>query len=120
MTPNPSRAPAGNDGQAVLGPRYYSAQELTQKPAFLHDNGAPTPTFIPDVFPLPVLANVYINEQGSVDEVVLGESFLSDIAKKFIVDSFTAMQFTPGLLGTLPVKSVLITEVKLNPALPHR
>lgn len=110
------------DGSAdtTVGPRYYRTDELTAKPVFLRDDGAPTPTFIPDVLPLPVMVSIYINEQGSVDDVVLSESFLSDIAKKFIVDSFIAMQFSPGMLGTLPVKSVLKTEVKLPPALSPR
>jgi len=100
------------------GAVYYTPDQLSAKPVFLRDEGAPTPQFIPDVMPLPVLATVFINESGTVDEVHLGESFLSSTAKDFIVSSFKSMQFTPGMLGELPVKSQLTTEVRLNPALP--
>jgi hypothetical protein len=104
--------------ESALGAYYFSSEKLSAKPIFLRDSGAPNPTFVPDVMPLPVLVNVYINEQGHVDHVVLSDNFLSPIAKQFIVDSFTAMEFSPGMMGTLPVKSRLTTEVKLNPALP--
>jgi hypothetical protein len=107
-----------SEGESSLGAHYFSPDDLTVKPAFLRDDGAPAPTFIPDVMPLPVLVSLYINEQGGVDQVVLGESFLSDTAKRFIVDSFNAAQFSPGMLGSLAVKSVLIIEVKLDPTLP--
>ena len=76
--------------------------------------------FIPDVMPLPVIAHIYISEQGTVDSVVLNDNFLSDIARQYIEASFASMEFTPGLLGTLPVKSELAIEVKLDPTLPVR
>jgi len=68
--------------------------------------------------PIPVVAHIYINENGRVDAVVLEDNFLSETARQFIEASFTAMEFRPGLLGTLPVKSELTIEVKLDPALP--
>lgn len=68
--------------------------------------------------PLPVMVTVFINEDGTVDEVALAESFLSNEAKDFIVHSFKAMQFSPGKLGAVSVKSQLSFEVNLNPALP--
>ena len=106
------------EGESPLGAHYFSSEDLTVKPVFLRDDAAPAPTFIPDVMPLPVLAHLYINEQGGVDQVVLGESFLSDTAKKFILSSFNTSQFSPGMLGSLAVKSILTIEVKLDPTLP--
>ena len=106
------------EGESPLGAHYFSSDDLTVRPVFLRDDGAPAPTFIPDVMPLPVLARLYINEQGGVDQVVLGESFLSDTAKQFILSSFNTSQFSPGMLGSLAVKSILTIEVKLDPTLP--
>jgi hypothetical protein len=110
----------GPEGESPFGAHYFSSDDLTVKPVFLRDEGAPAPTFIPDVMPLPVLAHLYINEQGGVDQVVLGESFLSDTAKQFILSSFNTSQFSPGMLGSLAVKSILTIEVKLDPTLPTR
>jgi hypothetical protein len=114
---SPSSAPE-EVAESGLGAYYFSSEELNAKPIFLRDAGAPSPTFVPDVMPLPVLVSVYINEQGRVDQVVLSDNFLSPIARQFIADSFNAMEFSPGMIGSLPVKSRLTTEVKLNPALP--
>jgi hypothetical protein len=109
------------DGSAsALDTYYFAAEELTAKPMFLRDKGAPSPTAMPDVLPLPVLAQVFIDEQGEVVQVVLSDNFLSDPARTFIVDSFLATQFTPGRMGALAVKSRLTIEVRLDPALPSR
>ena len=117
-TPPPGPMQEGN--AATLDAHYFAPDELTAEPVFLRDKRAPSPTFIPDVLPLPVLAYVYIDEHGDVVQVVLGDNFLSEIARSFIVDSFLATQFTPGMLGSLAVKSMLTVEVKLDPALPVR
>jgi hypothetical protein len=111
-------SPPSPDTTANIGLYYYPTEALTAKPIFLHAIGAPDPMFIPDVMPLPVVAHVYISENGHVDAVVLDDNFLSDTALQFIEASFTAMEFRPGLLGTLPVKSELTIEIKLDPALP--
>jgi hypothetical protein len=97
---------------------YFSAEQLTAKPVFLSNGGGDDSTFIPDIYPLPVVVHLFISEQGNIDKVVLEESFLSDTAKNFIVDSFTPMKFSPGMLGNFAVKSQLMIEVKLNPSLP--
>ena len=114
----PRQTPESNT--TFLETHYFAPEELTTKPVFLRDKGAPSPTYIPDVMPLPVLASVYIDERGEVVQVALSDNFLSEAARTFIVESFLATQFTPGMLGSLAVKSVLTVEVKLDPALPSR
>jgi hypothetical protein len=106
------------EGESPWGVHYFPSDDLTVKPIFLRDDGVHAPTYIPDVMPLPVLAHLYINEQGGVDQVVIEESFLSDTAKQFILRSFNTSQFSPGMLGSLAVKSILTIEVKLDPTLP--
>ena len=110
--------PTSLDTTANLGLYYFPTVALTVKPVLLRDTGAPDPKFIPDVMPIPVVAHIYISENGHVDAVVLDDNLLSETARQFIEASFTAMEFSPGLLGTLPVKSELTIEVKLDPALP--
>ncbi|WP_342617903.1 hypothetical protein [Rhodoferax sp. GW822-FHT02A01] len=117
---HPSEVSTIPSGDSVSGPYYFPVEQLTSKPAFLDDSGAPPATFIPDVMPLPVMVRIFINENGKVDRVVLSDNFLSEIARKLIVDSFTAMRFSPGILGTLAVKSLLEFEVKLDPTLPSQ
>ena len=97
---------------------YFSPDELSVKPQLVSDAGVSGPTFIPDILPLPVLVQLLINEQGGVDRVILGENFLSDVARKYIVESFSGMKFSPGMLGSFPVKSQLQIVVNLDPAIP--
>jgi hypothetical protein len=97
---------------------YFSPDELSVKPQLMSDAEVSGPTFIPDILPLPVLVQLLINEQGGVDRVILGENFLSDVARKYIVESFSGMKFSPGMLGALPVKSQLQIVVNLDPAIP--
>lgn len=97
---------------------YFPPDELSVKPQLMSDTAVSGPTFIPDILPLPVLVQLLINEQGGVDRVILGENFLSDVARNYIVESFSGMKFSPGMLGALPVKSQLQIVVNLDPAIP--
>lgn len=97
---------------------YFPPDELSVKPQLISDAEVSRPTFIPDILPLPVLVQLLINEQGGVDRVILGENFLSDVARNYIVESFSGMKFSPGMLGALPVKSQLQIVVNLDPAIP--
>jgi len=105
-------------GGPLPEPHYFTPEELSVKPKLLSDAGASEPTFIPDILPLPVLVQLLINEEGDVDGVILGENFLSDAAKKYIVESFSGMKFSPGVLGAFPVKSQLKIVVNLDPTIP--
>lgn len=105
-------------GGPLPEPHYYFPDELSVKPQLLSDAGSAEPVFIPDILPLPVLVQLLIDEQGRVDKVTLGENFLSDIAKKYIMESFSSMKFSPGMLGPLAVKSQLQIVVNLDPTIP--
>lgn len=45
------------------------------------------------------------------------ESFLSDTAKRFVIDSFAKTRFSPGRVGDLAVKSRLDIVVRVDGAL---
>ena len=102
---------------SVLETRYFRPEELTEKPFMLEDAAPNQVLVLPDIFPQPVILDLYINEQGTIDQVVMQESFLSEDAKRFVVDSFAKTRFNPGRMGDRPVKSRLTIEVRLEGAL---
>lgn len=93
---------------------YFRIDELTEKPQLFPDTEPRQFVAVPDIFPQPVVVHLLINEQGSIDKVVLEESFLSDPAKRFVVDSFSNARFSPGKVGDLTVKSRLSIVVRLE------
>jgi hypothetical protein len=117
----PSALPSALDNAlpdaALIRTHYFMPDQLTSKPRLLVQGGSRDAMTLPDVFPLPVVVQLFINERGDVDKVVMGESFLSDIAKEFLMDSFTHSQFSPALIGEVAVKSQLTIEVRLESAL---
>lgn len=98
--------------------RYYLPEELTTRPKVISDNASSRPNYIPDVYPLPVLVKVMINERGGVDRVILGENFLSETAREYITSSISSMTFSPGMIGTLAVRSQWQIVVNLEPTKP--
>ena len=97
---------------------YFWPGELGQKPQLFDETASTQVLTVPDVFPLPVIVHLLISEQGSVDKVLLEESFLSEQAKRFVIDSFANTRFSPGTIDAKPVKSRLMIEVRLEGALP--
>ena len=96
---------------------YFRIDELTEKPQLLLDTTPNAVISVPDIFPQPVVVHLLINEQGSIDKVVLEESFLSEPARRFVIDSFANTRFSPGRVGDLAVKSRLDIVVRLEGAL---
>lgn len=103
---------------ASVASYYFASEELTQKPEFVREIATLPATFLPDVVPAPTLAHVFIGETGNVEQVLLEESFLSEVAKQYVQDYFRNMVFSPGRMGDLPVKSRIRVIVRLNATLP--
>ena len=95
-------------------PYYYPAQDLTEKPAVLHDFFSGMVILVPDLLPPPAILRLFINEEGRVDKVELEESMFSEQAREFIVSAFSEARFRPGRIGHLPVKSQIRIEVELT------
>lgn len=94
--------------------RYFEPDELTEKPHVLRDSTPDQAIVLPDIFPQPAIVHLLINEQGDIDKVMIDESFLSDEAKRFVIEAFAKTKFYPGKLGDMPVKSQLKIEVRLD------
>ena len=103
---------------ALAEVHYFWPGELGQKPQLFEETAPNQVLSVPDVFPLPVIVHLLINELGSIDKVLLEESFLSEQAKHFVIDSFANTRFSPGTIDAKPVKSRLMIEVRLAGALP--
>ena len=103
---------------ALAEAHYFWPGELGNKPLLVPETEPHQVLRVPDVFPLPVIVHLLINEQGGVDKVLLEESFLSEQAKRFVIESFAKTRFQPGRIDAKPVKSRLILEVRLEGALP--
>lgn len=97
--------------------RYFRSDELTEKPFVVSDSSTGLQLELPDIYPQPAIVHLLIDEQGEIDKVLLEESFLSDQAKRFVIDSFAKTKFSPGKLGDMRVKSQLTIEVRLDAAL---
>ena len=103
---------------ALAEAHYFWPGELGDRPLLVIDTAPNQVLSVPDIFPLPVIVHLLINEQGGVDKVLLEESFLSEPAKRFVIDSFAKTRFAPGRIADKPVKSRLMIEVRLEGALP--
>lgn len=94
--------------------RYFQPAELTEKPEVLQDIPLDKLASLPDIAPKPAVVQLLINEYGEVEKIVFDESFLSEQAKRFIIESFASAKFRPGKIGELAVKSALSVEVTLE------
>ncbi|WP_019140292.1 hypothetical protein [Noviherbaspirillum massiliense] len=94
--------------------RYFPLSDLTEAPVVVEDIPSGRTLILPDVAPPPINVSLLINEQGEVDEVVIHETALSELATRFITNAFLKTKFRPGKIGYVAVKSELNIEVRLE------
>jgi len=95
-------------------PYYFQPNELTEQPEVVVDISSDlSPILSSGVAQLAIL-NLFINEDGDIDEVVVENSLLSEPAQHLMKDAFSKTQFTPGKVAGLAVKSQLRIEVMLE------
>jgi hypothetical protein len=99
-------------------PYYFHLKELTVKPEVIDDVTTSFNVFAPDVSLKPAYLILLINEDGSVDKVVMQESEYPKKLADLIVGTFSKLKFKPGKIGDLPVKSQMKVEVTFNGVLP--
>jgi protein TonB len=120
---NPEEKPLGQPVPApravplTPAPRYYSAEELDERPLILQDvepkwpNGA-TPGSGH------VRLQLYLGENGKVETVEVVDSYPSGAFDTAAKEAFTAARFRPGMLGGEPVKSLVRLEILFGTSLP--
>ncbi|MET3108844.1 hypothetical protein AAKU58_003690 [Oxalobacteraceae bacterium GrIS 1.18] len=97
--------------QPIDTDRYYLQQELSQQVHMLYDETGSLNIPIRQI----VRLSLYINESGSVDEVVIDEKgVLTDQEEDQLIQGFKKVVFLPGMRGGRVVKSILRVELKIN------
>jgi len=95
--------------------RYFSANELTEKPLIEQD--APVDlsylTLMPGP-PLAATASLFINESGDIDRIEIEQSQLPDDVQSAVIEAYAKLKFHPGKINGAAVKSQLKIEVTLE------
>lgn len=96
-----------------VGPWYYAAQYLHRRPSPLRPIRPDYPA-LADNETHTVRILMLISATGSVDSYrVTGES--DTPFAKTVIQAFTTVEYAPGLISNIPVKSQLLAEVTFNP-----
>ena len=93
---------------------YFSAKDLTKKPLVARDVPADLILTVPDVPAQAATLQILINEYGEIDQVIVEDSLLPEVAQKTVVDAFVKARFYPGEINGVPVKSQLRIEIMLE------
>ena len=104
----------GGDWLSFMQAYYFKSDALTRRPAYLRDLAPQASAVVPDFDPQPLVATLLINELGRVDEVIMDEGALSQQAKLFVSNWFSNIEFAPGMIGNIPVKTQMTIEVRLD------
>lgn len=120
MSADAVQIPQARKGSAILPallpapPYYFSAKDLTQKPLVVRDVPADLTLIVPDVPAQAATLQILINEYGEIDQVIVEDSLLPEVAQKTVVDAFVKARFHPGEINGVPVKSQLRIEIMLE------
>ena len=98
----------------LVTPYYFSASALSVKPVVIRDISVNLKLQAPGVPAQAAILRMQINEYGDVDQVVVEDSLLEEITLNIIKDEFSKLQFIPGEIDGVPVKSELKIEVMLE------
>jgi TonB family protein len=90
---------------------YYTTDQLTKRPQPLTTAELDRPEISPFVVSGKIVLRLWINEFGSVAEVEVETSDLSEIFSRTAVAAFRNLRFTPGERNGLPVGTVMRIEV---------
>ena len=110
-------ASAGGEPKLGLGPMYYPAQLLDERPQ-VRTHVEPRFPETAAILGGRVVLELYINEQGTVDEVVIVESEPSGFFETAATEAFGAALFRPGHKAGVAVKSRLAIEVLFGTPVP--
>lgn len=95
-------------------PYYFRTEQLSIKPLIVHDVDLP---FSPLLAPLKgqtAVLRLFLNEYGTIDDIIVEESPLPEVALEILKDTFAKMVFQPGVINGLPVRTEMVIEVSLE------
>lgn len=111
------QAPPAEEVLIPLGEpsRYYLAHELDVRPQIM--------TRVDPEYPASALSKglsvafqtrIYIDETGRVERVMVHEGEDSDLFAPAVVKAFLAARYSPGIRNGMPVKSLVLLEMKFE------
>ncbi len=100
-------------------PHYFRLSELTDKPRVAQDVASGLILVVHDIPSQPVILRLFVNEQGGVDRVAIEDSQLPEKNERQIMEVFSKLQFQPGKIEELAVRSQFRVEVLLERAVPN-
>lgn len=96
-----------------VGPWYFSAQYLHRRPSPLRPIRPDYPALTDnEVHTVRLL--MLISATGAVDSYRMSGEKDTAFAKA-VIDAFTTVEYAPGLIANIPVKSQLLVEVTFHP-----
>ncbi|WP_175624684.1 MULTISPECIES: energy transducer TonB [Oxalobacteraceae] len=99
---------------ALPKPYYFQPTELTEQPAVVVDISPDLDALFASGLAQMAVLDLFINESGDIDDVLIENSSLSESAQQLIKDAFSKTKFNPGKVAGMPVKSQLKIEVVLE------
>jgi protein TonB len=115
--PAAEAAPPAEEALIPLGEpsRYYLAHELDIRPQIMTRVDPEYPaTALSRGMSVAFQTRIYIDETGKVERVVVPEGEESDLFAPAVVRAFLAARYSPGIRNGLPVKSLVLLEMKFE------
>lgn len=106
-----------SEPKSGVGPTYYPAHLLDERPQ-VRSHVEPRFPEAAQIAGGRVVAEIYINEKGSVDEVLITEAEPAGYFEAATAQAFGAAQFRPGHKAGIAVKSRLAIEVLFGAPVP--
>ena len=97
-----------------LEPYYFPISDLTEAPQVTLDLSPSLVFSLPNGVGQLAILRLLLNEQGGVDQVLVDDSPLSEDGQQLVIDTFSKTKFQPGKINSMPVKSLLKIEVRLD------
>lgn len=102
--------------QKSIKPHYFLTKELPDRPLVLRDMPSDLGDLFPEVASQRIEVWLYINETGGIDQKLFKTSDQPPYAELLLHEQFVNMQFHPGKIDGIPVKSKLRIEVTIESA----
>ncbi|CAN5394196.1 hypothetical protein BH11PSE11_BH11PSE11_12710 [soil metagenome] len=97
---------------------YFPTTVLTEKPVVVKDIPPDLAALLKNRAANSAVLRLQINEQGSIDQVIVDFSQFSEDDQKLLIEAFSKLQFAPGKIDGIPVKSQMRIEIKMERVTP--
>lgn len=107
-----------SDGLVIAqpaGPHYFRLSELTQHPSIKQDVLTGLVMHHPGLPPQPVILRLLISDEGTVDRVLVEDSYVGPDIERQVNEALSRVVFEPGKIGRIAVRSQFRVEARLEP-----